>query len=649
MQETATVFDTPEAADVHLVLAALAEPGRLAGVRAALTTCLFGFTGDDLVAMDADLDAWELVIDDMRAWRELWRSRGFVHAFRAILAHPSRRPGANVAGDDEETAPSRILGRDGGERRMTNLLHLAELLHDAETKDRLSPAGLVRWLGARRLDGGGTEADQLRMESDSAAVKITTIHKAKGLEFPIVYCPYLSAPAGQLRPEDRRLRFHDRADDRRVKLTLQPNDAAREQAEEEGFAEGVRLLYVALTRAKERCVVYLDVEKRDFAKSPLVWLLFGRAGEHHRATAERVARSSTQDLLAELRSLSARAAGEIRAGFASDGGGDIRLRHQTASDVELSPRTVHRAVRRSWTVTSFTGLVDGLPPHGGPAEEGRDHDTSFEPDPSLLARGASPIPLADLVGGARAGRMMHQIFEHTDFQRARDAATCDVVERALRLHGFDTELWTDATHAALADAIETPLDATGLRLADVPRSARLNELGFVMPLRSDRKQDLAARLAAAIARHGGPRLQDTAAAVARLDAREIDGFLKGFVDLAFRHAGRWYVCDYKSNMLGRTLDAYAQPRLERPMTASLYTLQYLLYTVALARYLRTRDASWSYATGFGGVFYLFVRGMSPAHGAAFGVYSARPTAELVAALDEALDPGDPARTQEGSR
>jgi exodeoxyribonuclease V beta subunit len=635
IQDGTSVFRSEEARELQLLLHALVEPNRLSAIRAALTTGVLGLTGDDLLRLDGEDERWDAVSESFRDWRGLWRRRGFVHAFRAVLAHKSRLHDP----ENPTSPPGQILRRQAGERRMTNLLHLAELLHDAESKERMSPAGLLRWLAARRADGGDSEASQLRMESDAAAVKVTTIHKSKGLEFPIVYCPFLSGLVDLFPDEKKRLRFHDAADDRRLKMALaaktdQADPEILAQAEHENFGESMRLLYVALTRARDRCVVIWDPSGWKSDRSSLGWLLFSEEGDTREALGARIRGLSEAEQFQRIKEIADAAPGaiDVRA-LRSDV--QVRLEREEDRDVRLEVRRASRELVSEWKISSYSGLVAGAR-EGAPSEDGHDHGQDVAL-PSSAAGVGERVLLADVEAGARFGRMIHQVFEHVDFVDVGGTEGRAHVDDALSVHGFEAEL-AAVVGQSVADTVATPLDGSGIRLKDISRAARLDELEFLFPVRS-RVMLSRDRLAAAFETHGGPHLAPVAEAISRLEFEPFAGFLKGFVDLTFEANGRWYIVDYKSNDLGPTADAYHESQLPAAMLHGFYHLQYHLYVVALRRYLRWRVPGWNYETDFGGAYYLFLRGMHPDRGPSYGVFRDTPPLALIKAIDLALDEG----------
>jgi exodeoxyribonuclease V beta subunit len=274
-------------------------------------------------------------------------------------------------------------------------------------------------------------------------------------------------------------------------------------------------------------------------------------------------------------------------------------------DAPLAARSFTGAIAPAWRVSSFSGLVARR------ALEAPDHDAlpadAIVDAPLAPAAGRSAF---DFPGGVRIGTMVHALFERVDFADPTGDAARRLVEETLAFHDVDAA-WAPVVRRMLVDVLTTPLDAAGLTLRSVGPDARLAELEFVFPVDA-----------------GAPQLVPGAAPPR--------GFMKGYIDLVFNAGGRWYVLDWKSNRLGNAYEDYAATRLDETMRASFYDLQYRLYTVALHRHLRARLPGYDYDAHFGGVFYLFVRGMRPANGPATGVYFARPDREEIETLSRQL-------------
>src|SRR5262249_55530920 len=255
-----SVFASPEAEQLRRVLLAVAEPGRGDIVRAALGTELLGMPGEELVRLLAADAQWAARVETFHGYHRMWREHGFARMFRALAA--------------AEGIASRLLALADGERRLTNLLHLGELLADEAARQPRGLEALAEWMATRADDPHPeSEEQQLRLESDEHVVKIVTIHKSKGLQYPIVFCPFLWD--GRLFAErDRDVACHDQAT---LEMEAGKESPLRIQACREELAESLRLLYVALTRPEHRCTVVWG-PANDSTTSPLFWLLHGNAG-----------------------------------------------------------------------------------------------------------------------------------------------------------------------------------------------------------------------------------------------------------------------------------------------------------------------------------------------------------------------------------
>jgi exodeoxyribonuclease V beta subunit len=609
-QSRDSVFVTPEAVELERVLLAIASPRREDGVRAALLTDIFGLSGADLEALLGDERAWEAVLLEYSDYHQLWREQGFIRMFRALLV---RR---EVYG--------RLLGFGDGERRMTNLLHLAELLQEAGVNERLGMEGLIHWLAVQRSHpAADEERQQLRLESDADRVQVVTIHKSKGLEYPIVFCPFLWD--GKLWSEKEEIvAFHDPQDGDRPVLDLGSADIDRHRlyAAREELAENLRLAYVALTRAKYRCYMVWGAIK-DAASSAPAWLLYRPPvvainADPVQAQQDLIGGLNEPGWRAGVERLAARAGGAVQLSTLVDLDGES-YRPASHDERSLAARVFAGQARPGWHFTSFTALQER---HGA---ELPDRDAGFRIDDAVGSEGEPSI--FTFPQGARAGTCLHAIFEQLDFTRDGDQLE-RLVEDTLPKYGFELS-WTPIVSAMVRRVLRAPLDACGrLTLGGVAWSQRLTELEFMYRFDALEADSLGRVLAEA----GG----DWARRLETPDFRPRDaGFMRGFIDLVFTAGEQVFLLDYKSNWLGPTPDHYRLEALERAMTAGGYHLQYLIYTVALHRYLRWRRPDYDYQRDFGGVLYLFLRGMGPDHPGR-GVYATRPPEGLITALDRYL-------------
>ncbi len=626
IKSTASVFDSDEAKALTDILEAALEPTSAGAVRRALASVLMGRTADDLLAMESDAARFEAEVSPFHVWRTVWLAQGFAPMFRQLI--------------EQDGMTTRLLARDQGERAVTNLEHLGELLTQAERERSLGPSGLVAWL---RQGGTGTEegATDLRMESDDEAVQVVTMHSAKGLEWPLVWCPSLYYSLAFMSLDKDHLEFHDPDDDYRAKLDIGSGafDDHLKQRKRELFQEDLRLVYVAITRARHRCVVYWGACDKQAA---LGYLLHGIALDRWAFGGAGKALTNDEVIVADLRALALDGGMAVEPVDWSTISGGARWTPPRVGDAVLETRSItrRRAPDDWWRRSSFTGLTRG-------GLDVRDvGDTAAEPDGAAPTPTRAPHPLddepvtlAEFEAGARAGNFLHSVFELHDF--ALPDALGNLVERQLESHGMDPAD-ADLVSSGVQQALDTPLrSGDGLRLADLTRAHRLDEMEFTVPSHGgfDATGDVltAKALREAFAAGGGPGLPTGwAERVGRLAFLPLRGFLTGAIDLVFEHEGRYYLADYKSNRLGGTYADYASDRLPAHMSHANYILQYHLYSLALQRYLDWRLPDYSYERHFGGVYYLFLRGMHPDLGPSHGVFFDRPTEALIGRLEQAV-------------
>ncbi len=618
LQAAESVFASDEVAIAESLLDAWESPHSPGVLRRLLATPALGFTLADFARLDGDAGFAAQVAEAFARHVQNWRRRGFAAAFRGWI--------------EGEGIRARLMARPDGERRLTNLLHLGELLHAAEQAGHTG-AALRRWLADQKAAGAPAADDtEMRLESDASAVRLVTIHKSKGLEYPIVFCAFLWRSV-----EPPRMRDHDPLVVRRatggplIDLAGYRDSEHREAFAADMLQEHLRLLYVALTRARNRCYL-LTGPISGLETSALGWLL------HARSPADEVPdlgvlRDRLKDfplpaMRAELQSIAEQSDGTIALaenlpGPAPQGGG------WAETPVELDgPREFRRGGFDRWAIQSYSGLIAGA------AEEAPDHDAvELAPEP---AEAAEPDEFARLPRGTTLGTCLHEVFELMDFT-APPEAWAELVETSLRRHQLSVELWREPTLRLLGRVMASPLNAHGdtFRLGDIAPGQRINELEFFLPLRGFN----VSALQRVFARHAADvPVADWPARVADLGFEAGGGFLHGYVDAVVEHAGRCYLLDWKTNWLGPTAAAYTAATVNRAMRGGFYVLQYHLYAVALRRYLRLRRPGADFAAMWGGVFYAFVRGVDPAQPGQ-GWFFHRPDEALLDELECALESG----------
>ncbi|HEX5123782.1 MAG TPA: 3'-5' exonuclease, partial [Rhodanobacteraceae bacterium] len=504
----------------------------------------------------------------------------------------------------------------------TGLCLIAERVDGARV---LGEAGEADWL-ARRIDEADDydEAQQPRLESDAKRVRIMTLHKAKGLEFDLVFLPFAGLATAEPWSSSVGL-VADRVDGRRAlraKITGLDDEAyalAAERERQELLSEQLRLLYVGLTRARHAAWLYAAYANPGRGeKLVLAWLLQGgKDGKVGSSNAEAIDTAFERLAKAAPRAI-------VRNTFPDLATRALQL---SVDDAPASPiREARRVLRRDWWVHSFSQLAREEP---GTEPEAID-EQGAEDEPAEIAL----EPVASPYVGARFGNALHAALETIDFARWRgwqgDAPPPDqdeALRRALGANGYVddgiagglaplTTLVSDTVNARLPE---------GICLAEIAPRDRRAEIEFHFSL----QPVSVARLVELLHRHGVLRDRDG------FGTRErIEGLMTGRIDLVYMHADRAYIVDYKSNRLAD----YSPEGLARAVRESEYDLQYLIYTLALHRWLAFRRADYDYDTHFGGVRYLFCRGLDPASDDARGVFVARPSRELIEALDALLAP-----------
>lgn len=611
------IYDTEELAELRAAVRALAASGDPAALKAALATALCGFDAAKLAALGREPGSLEAELAEFDRLRKLWERRGFMAAFTELC----RRYG---------TGP-RALAGPGGERRLTNYRHAAEILHALQTRERLGPEPLLARLRAEAAEAG--EEAELRLESDARAVKIVTIHKSKGLEYDVVFCPFL----WDARPvEDKPPVLARGADGAVYDFGSAEFAANRDRAETERLAEDVRLTYVALTRARHRCyAVWGDLGRGNARVSALAYLLHRRSGDGSAPLAE-LAAAGAGRWREELEKFAA-----VHADCMSFC--DLPVPETAPELARARPEEAPAAAQvfpggrgeqfKTWSLSSYSSIV-----------RGREAETPDHRDPESQVA-AAPVAPAGLHGFARgpaargragqAGVCLHYILEKCDFVSPRGEANLALIRTALAEHGFLGQAAhapgcdPEKAAAAMLEAVcEKKLPGEEFSLAEVERGQRLCEWQFHLPV-ADFSPGV---LSGVFARHGtGICTEVYPEPLSRLDRATLDGFLTGFVDLVFERGGRWFIVDWKSNFLGPDDASYTAAGVAESMLSHHYVLQYHLYAVALQRFLRLRLPDYSYRRHFGGVFYCYLRGA-----ATEGWYADRPPERLIAALDAAL-------------
>jgi len=598
-----SVFAQPEAFDLLLILHACAAPESDSRVRSALACAVLDLDYATLDTLNQDEVRWEDTVEQFHGYRHQWRTQGVLPMLRGLLM--------------DFQVPARLNRSLDGERTLTNLLHLAELLQQAAT--RLDgEQSLIRYLedtvesAVEEQRSGGKESI-LRLESDDDRVKVITIHKSKGLEYPLVYLPFICGfrPADKNKPP---LRYHEND---HLNVSLEPDDGVEHKADHERLAEDMRLLYVALTRARHACTLGLAPyikgrgKQNQLERSAVGRLLFGAGG---------VANDGLTAALAPL-------AGEAVTVMPAPDDAPEVYRPEARTLTLNAPLSPPARQREPWWIASYSALkqvqetLAPADPRGDQFAEQHNEDS----DPANADQPPRPDSIHAFPRGAAPGTLLHDLLEQAAGQRfahtlAEPAAFDLHLEEKLRARGWEAHIpvirdwWKQTLSAAL------PLAEGRISLATL--HTYVPELEFLFPAHRVK----VAEMDTLIRRHIHPDHPRR-----RLEADTLNGMLKGFIDLVFEHDGKYYVLDYKSNWLGVDDHAYTGEAMTEAVLEKRYEVQYVLYLLALHRLLRARLGD-GYAPDrhLGGAVYVFLRGLrGPASGTVFD----RPDTALIEALD----------------
>jgi len=606
------------------LLRALSRPGDIGFARAAAVGWFFGVDPGELCSW-SDQQHAELH-DTLFNWSTVLDRHG-VAGLMAEVADTGVR--------------ERLLAQVSGERDLTDLEHIAEVLQVESRGRRISAAGLHELLrSAGDTAGQGEGRDELlsrRIDRDDDAVQVMTVHKAKGLEFPVVLAPYLWSK----NPNSRGLR-HAVLDDGRRWLDLTWIAGGDNTELTKGFGNAVnrelegesrRLLYVSLTRAKHLCLLWWVPTKQP-EQSPLGALFIHRLG---------VAPSRPVDFDG-LRSSGQVEVVEVPIDVAPGKASAVDQRSVVSVD-ELSIAHLGRTIERDWRIWSFTSIAAAA--STGHRDRRVDPEvtggTDEMPDRVEVDSEVLDTALALAPAGPSFGTAVHEILERADFT---------AVERRTELEQHATEILRyrplDIEPAELAASLEPVLDAPlggpvgSMRLAELSRADRLDELSFRLKIGALRATNLAEVLLSTTPSDDPVRGWATSMMGRNDFGIALDGWLTGSIDLTFRQMSatdrwRYFLADYKTNRLGAA-DRYSPEALVVAMDEHDYWLQATIYLVALHRYLRWRIPTYDPDADLGGVSYLFVRAMSPTDPGR-GVIWWRPPSDAIVAIDGLLGDG----------
>lgn len=572
-----SVYSSAQAHELFNILQAVANPADGHLLKQALSLDWFGLDGQQfyqLINDETELDNWSARFQD---YHHDWQTNGLMAMIQRLLA--------------QEKVFNHLSVSPIAERLLTNIHHLIELLQQEAEQQHLGVHKTLAYLAQAisNPENGGTDEQQLRLESDAAAVKIVTMHRSKGLEYDVVLCPVLWQTNDSLKTENQLIVCHHNGK-MLTDLGSADFEAHRLQALNEQLAEDLRVFYVAVTRAKYRCyLAWANVRsEKNPNNSALAYLLDFAADSF----------ADQQAKLQDFQTVQA----EVFDYQLLETPNQITERYQNQkADLQFNFRQRKRAFYTEWTMSSYTALatlsIESTPDM--PLDKAQEIEDIKTEDEAVLA----------LPKGSHTGNVIHNLLEFNSFKNLATPEYDITAQRDKTCTRFGLKLeQPELINQLLQTVVNTPLSEHDANFCLKNLEARhcLKEMPFYLKVNSLK------------AHHINAVLKDCPA-FAPLSEKQLSGFLTGFIDLVCEYQGRFYVMDYKTNWL----ENYQPDNLTSAMQEHNYGLQYWLYSVVLDRYLQNRVPNYSYAEHFGGVRYLFVRGMQPEIPMS-GVYADKP-------------------------
>jgi exodeoxyribonuclease V beta subunit len=479
---------------------------------------------------------------------------------------------------------SRILKRIDGERHFTDLQQIIELMQ--EQVDQGSNANqMEQWLATQIQQAEFMENDdqrKRRIESDNKKISIMTIHKSKGLEFDHIFIPYADKINNKLPSENINLRAclatHD---DNNGLLYWRHSNTAFNGYTREKQAENVRNLYVAITRARHRVYLGVDKKAKTYDQLPIAQLLKQIEGN--------------DDLCSTVIPC------------------QPIIQNDKVQAVKLTkPKDFQRSINKPLSIYSFSGLSK---------KQGIIHQEIDEPEVELINESLdekdAEIDYSDYFQfpkGSKSGTMQHEVLENLDFN-ANTETIYQEVQQQLKSYQFD-EKWQDCLRLQIEKILNTRLWQKGPKLSELNHT--VDEMEFMLPVGSITNKTI------------GDWLSTHRKTTTLFNQEHLQGYLTGFIDLIFEFKNKFYIIDYKSNYLGKSIDYYTSDNIKDAIEHHYYDLQYLLYSVALVKYLSLKIDDFSYADHFGGIAYIFTRGVNGEVGQ--GIYATLPDEKLIESM-----------------
>ena len=670
MQATGSVFDSTEAEHLEYVLRAIAEPTNTKSLKGAMITDIMGYSLDDITKITESHEAESSVnldklYDNFKGCHEKWLTSSFIEMFNSFAV--------------EYDIKNKLLSQIGGERKLTNILHLTEILHQQEIDSKLGINGILYWLSKQRNIETRNDSDEyeIRLESDDDAVKIMTVFRAKGLEFPIVFCPFLWAK-NAIPSQERStvFKYHKTPDistteyvpegqtakstpspDYRCILDISGSEIAKNISYDETLEELTRLMYVALTRSKYQCYVLWGqtgsrskkntsaLDYQFYCNKEIMKQKKGGIATALRPIAQEAKDSTLAPHLTEQQTKHIKLDNTETKTF--DCAATYKRKNLSAANGLSYRKFSSGLIDNTWMITSFSNLA---PYDTGSYKQNTVISKDYDENDNIVSESIptftdSSINIFNFPAGAKTGTCWHEIFEELNFD-ANDEEITEIVKEKLSIYRLNNGInaaviWEKENSVVnmVRNVLNTTLSAeNNLNLSGINNSDKLPEMEFNFPLNkrfsmvniSDCLKDFTKKNK--FDSKGVSQYAHTTVWNKRL----VSGYMTGFIDLVFRHNGKYYILDWKSNKLDGTPEGFELDGLKAEIGNHHYYLQYLFYTVALDKYLSITMIDYDYDKHFGGVYYIFLRGVSENRTSNRGIFYDRPKKKLIRKLAEIL-------------
>lgn len=617
LHKAGNIFDTDDAHEINHILHAAAHPYNHGYIMTALCTSLIGMNANSLFNAVEQGAPIEQYYDEFKEYHDLWNRYGFIRMFTAFLSRQHVR--------------KKLLSLPDGERRLTNVLHIQDLLQQHGTENRLTMSQLLTWFSTQiNPDSHRLEEHELRLEKDDNAVQIVTIHKSKGLEYPIVFCPF-NWDGSHLKSDE--FIYHDDNNRRIYEIGSPEYDKHKKYAEKESLAENLRLLYVALTRAKYQC--YLAWGRFNKAGTSALAYLFHKPDTWNKDSTlsdleRHVITLNDNDMLEALNKLSSLSNGTIEiTDYKEKPMPHYKPRPEKAE--KFISRTFQGTIPEGKHLSSFSSLI--YKRHA--VAELRDIEESYtlkEPvsQDSEEVQATAKKSIFSFPKGTAPGTFLHSILEQLDFSEKNKKNKSAIIKQALTRHGYEPK-WHDIIYNTIANLLAVNLKngKAGFQLLSIPMANTIRELEFYYPLKQ-----IAPKIVSKVFGKAGITsiIPEFPQHIESLDFKPTRGYMHGFVDLLFNYNEKYFIIDWKSNYLGDSPGFYSEENLKQAILNHSYFLQYYIYTLAVDRFLASRIKDYSYDKHFGGVYYIFLRGISEDNDSRNGIYFDKPDNEIIEKL-----------------